>query len=328
MAIIPSRQLMLRAVLWVVCACALPFLWEGAEVLWRLTPNYYGAVCCFLFVLFDGSLRLLKRRYYLFYLIFLVVAYVAFVHLQDLLVSLDFSKEMEDFRRVQRLRIHYFPQVMFRMVTAAGLVWHLVVLHRERQAIMRAKLQAELAMLKAQITPHFFFNSLNSIYSLALAKDDKAPDAIITLSDMMRYVLTDAKAEWIDLAQELTYLDRYVELQRLRVPLQTKIDYQVEHQGTHRIPPMLLISFYENAFKYGLSSQREETISIHLKVVDNKLCLTTHNAIVVAKKRSNSTGNGIANARRRLELSYPNKHELQVSEEQGYYHVELRIELR
>ncbi len=327
-----SRQmilrLILRAALWGMVAYALPLVWDRIAALLRLMPNYYVAICVFLFVLGEVSLLLLRRRCYLYYLFFLIGAYVAFAYMPSFLASLDLCRSMNDLRHGQRLRVNYGALTMFCVVAATSVIWHLFVLHRERQAMMRAKLQAELAMLKAQMIPHFFFNSLNSIYSLALAKDDKAPDAIITLSDMMRYVLTDAKADWVDLSQELTYLNRYVELQRLRLPHQTKLDYRVEKEGTYRIPPMLLISFFENAFKYGLSSQKEETITIHLKVADKRLCLTTRNAIVVAKKSSNSTGNGIANARRRLELSYPNRYELLASEEQGYYHVKLSIELR
>ncbi len=322
------RAFLLRLLICLVAALALPFVLDTVHVVWALMPYYYGACCAFLFVFFELSLFLFRKRCYFYYLLCLVLAYFAFAHLSDFLAMLDLGYRLDDLMRLQRLRVNYVSQSMFRFVVAASVVYHLFVLHRERQEILRAKLQAELAMLKAQITPHFFFNSLNSIYSLALAKDDKAPDAIITLSDMMRYVLTDAKAEWIDLPQELMYLGRYVELQRLRLPHKTKLDYQVNvGEGQHRIPPMLLITFFENAFKYGASSQSEEKISIHLSVEDNTLCLATHNAIVVAKKKSNSTGNGIANARRRLELTYPNRHELLTCESNGYYQLKLTIQL-
>lgn len=321
------KGLLLRLLLWVVAAISLPFLLDTVQSVKSLMPYYYAACCVFLFAFFELSLFLFRRRCYFYYLLSLALAYFAFTHLADFLAMLDLGYRLDDLMRLQRLRVNYVSQSMFRFVVAVSVVYHLYVLHRERQEMMKAKLEAELTMLKSQITPHFFFNSLNSIYSLSLAKDDRALDAIITLSDMMRYVLTDAKADWIDLEQELTYLDRYVELQRLRLPNQTKLDYKVEMSGNHRIPPMLLITFLENAFKYGASSQNEEKISIHLAVEDNTLCLATHNAIVVAKKKSNSTGNGIANARRRLELVYPNCHDLLICESNGYYQLKLTIQL-
>lgn len=318
----------LRLALWVGVALALPFLLETVYSVWRLMPCLYVGSCAFLFAFFELASLLLRRRLYFYYLFFLLGGYYLYSALPSILASLDWAYALDELMRMQRLRVNVVTQSMFRVVLAGSVLVHLFVLHRERQEMLRAKLQAELAMLKSQITPHFFFNSLNSIYSLALAKDDKAPDAIITLSDMMRYVLTDAKAEWIDLSQELSYLDRYVELQRLRLPHKTELDYQVEiGGGSYRIPPMLLITFFENAFKYGISSQSAEKISIHLSVLGGTLCLSTHNAIVVLKKASNSTGNGIANARRRLELTYPNGHELLHFESNGYYQVKLTIQL-
>lgn len=319
---------LLRLALCVAVAVALPYLFESVHRVWGLMPNYYVAACVVLWVIFEISLLLLHRRHYICYLLFVVLTCWGYIHLHELLAMLDWCPDWKDLMRMQRVQAYYVSLTMWRMTTAFAVVVHLFLAHRERQEMLRAKLQAEVAMLKSQITPHFFFNSLNSIYSLALAKDDKAPDAIITLSDMMRYVLTDAKAEWIDLSKELCYLDRYVELQRLRLPYKTELDYQVEvDEGSYSIPPMLLITFFENAFKYGTSSQHEEKISIHLSVKGNTLKLATHNAIVVAQKASNSTETGIANARRRLELSYPKHHELLVFESAGYHQLKLTIQL-
>ncbi len=306
----------------------LPQLWFTAGIVWELVPHHYVAVCCYLLLFLELGLWLLRHKHYVLYIAFLVGAYLAFYYLPDFLALLNISDAYEDLFRIQRLRVNYTCFTMLRVVMVVSIVYHLFSLRGERQAMLKAKMQAELAMLKSQISPHFFFNSLNSIYSLALAKSDKTPDAIITLSDMMRYVLTEAKADWIGLEHELRYLQHYVELQQLRLPAKTTLDYQVvQDGGEYRIPPMLLISFYENAFKYGVSSQHEVTIRIILQVDRGILRLKTHNALAVAPGRENSTGHGLASARQRLELLYPRRHELGTKQGDDSFELDLTLHL-
>ncbi len=321
------KLITMRLAAWILLALLLPRLVETVGLIYLLAPSYYIAVCCYTFLFFESSLALLQRRGYILYLGLLLLGYTGFTHLQEILQYASINLHLDELHRLQRLRIYYVSHNIFRTVIALSIVYHLVWLRRERRQMQQAKLQAELAMLKSQIAPHFFFNSLNSIYSLTLAQSDKAPDAIITLSDMMRYVLTEAKQEWIAMEKEIIYLQHYIDLQRLRLPHMTTLDYEVSLEGDHRIPPMLLITFYENAFKYGTSSQRDETILIHLHVSEHTLHLTTHNAIVSEKSPEISTGNGIANARRRLELIYPHRYSLDIREQDGYYHLQLSIQL-
>ncbi len=322
-----AKAFLFRVVLWLLLAIILPLSIESLNFVWISLPYYYVVVCVFLCLFYELSFFLFRRKRYFSYLLVLTCCYFLFPYLHQLLSWLDLGEQFESLFRLQKLRLNYISHNMFRVVVAASIVHHLVILRRERQEILAAKMQAELSMLQAQITPHFFFNSLNTIYSLALSKSDKAPDAIITLSDMMRYVLTDAKKDWISLSQEADYLQRYVELQELRLPRKTTLHHQLELEGDYMIPPMLLVTFYENAFKYGTSSQTEQSIDISLTVKDATLCLTTYNAIVVEKSPEKSTGNGIANTRRRLELLYPDRHELAISECNGFYHLKLIIQL-
>ncbi len=321
------KPLCIRAAVCLLLSLSLPSLLATVNIVWHIAPQLYAGACVSLYLFFEISLFLFQRKRYFTYILSLGLIYLAFSNLAGILAYLELNSPYDHLLRMQKLRVNYVLNTMLRVVVGSSIIYHLFALRRERQLMAEAKLKAELAMLKSQITPHFFFNSLNSIYSLTLAKSDKAPEAIITLSDMMRYVLTDAKQDWISIEQEIAYLSRYVELQQLRLPRKTTLDYQVEVEGQYQIPPMLLVTFFENAFKYGSSAQKEATIHIHLSIENHTLRLSTHNAIVTEKKPENSTGNGIAGARRRLELIYPHRHELKCSEKHGYYQVELHIQL-
>ncbi len=323
-----ARRFLIFLALGGLIALSLPCAFTAFEMVWNLVPHYYVAACVYLFLLFVISYELCMRKRYALYIFFLVLAFFAFYRLPQFLVFMDLGADFESLTRLERLRVNFTFRTMLRLTIVVSMIYHFVALAYERQKIIQARLQSELAMLKSQMTPHFFFNSLNAIYGLSLAKSDQAPRAIIALSDMMRYVLTDAKHERISITQEVEYLERYVELQRLRLPRNTKLHYDVELAAHFDIPPMLLITFYENAFKYGASSKKEERIEISLRADEKTLKLSTHNAIALEINRENSTGTGIANARQRLDLLYPNRYELTTREKDGYHHLDLTIQHR
>lgn len=189
--------------------------------------------------------------------------------------------------------------------------------------------QAELDSLKAQINPHFLFNTLNSIYALAVKKDDHTPDAIINLSELMRYIIKDAKGEAIPVHKELTYIRNYIGLQQSRLGDTVVIDCTITEAETagKQIAPLLLISFIENAFKYGVNPDKESLISIAIEAMDSRVKMEVRNSKVAADRTNNSSGIGMVNASARLQLLYPNRHRLTVSEDALYYQVNLIIEL-
>jgi len=191
-----------------------------------------------------------------------------------------------------------------------------------------ARHQAELAILKAQINPHFLFNTLNSIYALAVRKDDKAADAIIHLSELMRYVIKDAKGNKIPLAKELDYIRNYIELQKNRLGNTAIIHFCMpDETGTAEIVPLILISFIENAFKYGVNPDRTSVINISIRKENNLLELTVQNNKVAISRDVFSSGIGIDNTQERLHLLYPGKHLLKITEDDKSYGIHLSIEL-
>lgn len=199
--------------------------------------------------------------------------------------------------------------------------------NEQRKSLENEKLTAELAFLKSQINPHFLFNSLNNIYSLAYQKSEKTPEAILKLSEIMRYMLYESNEETVLLEEEINYLQNYIELQKLRFKENIHVDLHVEIDNpNHRIMPLLLISFLENAFKHGVSTNANKPIRIAIEVHNGRLHFKTENAKSQVNK-DQTKGVGLTNLRRRLQLGYPDKHTINTVESENYYTSELFIYL-
>ena len=196
------------------------------------------------------------------------------------------------------------------------------------QELEKSMIQAELSFLKSQIHPHFLFNSLNSIYYLALSKDDKAPEAIMSLSDFLRFVTTESDNSSIPLEKEVKMLEEYIHLQSLRAS--EKFDLKFNVVGDLRkcsIMPLTFIPFVENAFKYGISAHTDCFIHISVKIQNGTLEFTCDNSIVTGINHyKHSEGVGLENIRKRLELTYPERHSLTIASDSQAFHVYLLID--
>lgn len=174
----------------------------------------------------------------------------------------------------------------------------------------KEKLNTELRYLKTQINPHFLFNTLNTIYSLAIEKSAGTANAVIRLSEMMRYIINDTSKDFVRLNDELKYINNYIALQKLRFG--KAVHVYMEEQGQpdgKKIAPLILIPFIENAFKYGVNAEKESDIFIEIDVQEDKLKMLVKNRKVTVSAIE-SSGLGIANTRNRLQLLYPSNHEL------------------
>jgi len=190
------------------------------------------------------------------------------------------------------------------------------------------QLQAELRQLKAQIQPHFLFNTLNSIYALAIRNDPRTADTIVKLSEFMRYIIRDAHRDKVSLAKEINYIANYIDLQKARLRDAVLVDYSLEGEGnTLQIAPLLLFSFIENAFKYGVSPDEESRIVIQLRIQAAGLSLYVANNKVQVSAFEKSTGVGLQNARERLRLLYPEAHQLTIDNNPTDFRVYLTLTL-
>lgn len=186
-------------------------------------------------------------------------------------------------------------------------------------------LRTELSFLHAQINPHFLFNSLNTIYSLALKKSDAAPVAIMKLSNLLRYVVDEATMYNVPLEQEVNYLNNYIELQKLRSTSTLNVHFKVEGDiSSSTIAPMLLLPFVENAFKYGISNHEASPIDISVIRQNGHIEFGVKNKKFIQTEQ-HSTGIGIANVQRRLELLYHGKHELHIDDNSETYSINLTL---
>lgn len=194
--------------------------------------------------------------------------------------------------------------------------------------IERQKTLSELKFLKNQINPHFLFNSLNSIYSLTRKKSAEAPEAIIALSELMRYMLYETNNHNVLLEKELNYIRQFVHLQRLR--LQNTDGIKLEITGkvtTQKIKPLILISFIENAFKHGTNERGHSIVVIKIHIEENKLIFYCSNFLRSQPNEDKFSGIGINNSKKRLNLLYPGAHTFEVKEEEGNFIVNLTLKL-
>ncbi len=192
------------------------------------------------------------------------------------------------------------------------------------------KLNLEKDFLKAQLNPHFLFNTLNNLYGLSLRRDEQTPQVITQLSEMLRYTLYESNAEMVPLAKELQYLENYVMLEKMRYKDNADIvceidDSNVDHQV---IAPLLTFTFIENGFKYGLKKKKEGFLKINISTKQNVFYFSITNDKQENEKPKEFGGIGLENAKKRLELLYPDKHSLKIEDRGKTFSVELKINLR
>lgn len=197
----------------------------------------------------------------------------------------------------------------------------------EKKALENANLNAEVNFLKSQINPHFLFNTLNSIYSQAHARSANTEFSILKLSELLRYVLYDSGDDKVELSKDIQYINNYIDLQRLRLSQKIKINYSVAgNMDGKRIAPLLLISFIENAFKHGISYAQPSSIDIAIVIFEKTLTLSVTNPVTETDSFAPG-GLGLKNVRRRLELLYADRHQLDIQRNDSLHIVNLKLEL-
>jgi hypothetical protein len=199
-----------------------------------------------------------------------------------------------------------------------------------KQELKNETLQSELKYLKSQINPHFLFNTLNSLYALTLKKSDLAPEIVLRLSEMMRYMLYECNEKQVLLEKEVNYLVNYLELEKLRHGSKMKVTLNIEGEPRHKmIAPLMFIPFIENSFKHGISQHTQESyVNINMKIESDNLSLIIENSKAPTMPGSNlkkSGGIGLVNVKRRLELLYPGQYELDVLDYPNSYIIKLKI---
>lgn len=217
------------------------------------------------------------------------------------------------------------------IITISAIIRTLTEFYNNQQNKLIAethRTNTELIYLRKQTNPHFLFNSLNSIYSLAHKKSDLVPDAIVTLSELMRYMLYETDNKTVALEKEVNYIQNYIELQKLRLNNIEDIVINVHGDTKNKfIEPLLLISFVENAFKYGTDYKGAAHVKIKILITDHNLDFWIENTIENYVKDPENSGIGLVNIQSRLDLLYPNAHQLTITQDNDYYRVHLNLKL-
>jgi hypothetical protein len=221
--------------------------------------------------------------------------------------------------------IGYTSTSLFMVFLSLGLR----LLEREEE-MEKTNLNAELAILKNQISPHFFFNTLNNIYSLIGRNNEDSKNAVIKLSKLMRYVLNESGQDTKLLKEEIEFMNNYIDLMKLRIGSRTRLDISFPTECRDlKIPHLLFISLIENAFKYGISVQEESYVNICMECGENNIRFKCENGLPEINNGTSLTSSGIGldNLKKRLNLIYPGRHELEINRTSDKYVVTLNIRL-
>ncbi|NJC27300.1 sensor histidine kinase [Neolewinella antarctica] len=281
--------------------------------------------------------KYLKKGQFWTYLLLLSSAAMLLTPLKLILKYVLFSKTGGMRRDIlENLDTYFLSMFLVAAISTVGKImvdW--IVQNRKKDMEQKETMQSELRFLKSQINPHFLFNTLNSLYALTLKKDDKAPDIVIKLSEMMRYMLYECNEPKVPLSKEVNYLQNYLDLERLRQRKGIDIKLTVEgNVSDQMLAPLIFIPFLENSFKHGLNTViKGGFVHALLKVRDQDVTFVLENSrgsVMPSQLHGNrpSGGIGLVNVRRRLELLYPGAYELSVAETPSTYTVTLNLALQ
>jgi len=348
MIYLPSRntwlQILFWGILWVLVPVALAGNWENPE---RMAVRSAVVLTGIALVVWANVEILLPRLYFnkkqVAYILVSLTLLVAIV----LLIDWDGAPWAEHFTRQKNVgsargggphggntgyrSMKYIGMAMpyFTALIGSALFEVARFANRKEQEATEfrsEKLEAELKFLKSQINPHFLFNALNNIYALTVIKSDQAPDNLLKLSGMLRYMLYDCKADRVPLGKEIEYLHHFIDLNLLKDSRGLNVQVQLdESRPALSIAPMLLIPFVENAFKHSKIEDRANGwIRIHLKTTANQIHFTVENSVPESVHAKDQVGGiGLKNVRRQLELLYPEHHELTIESETDTFRVSL-----
>jgi hypothetical protein len=282
--------------------------------------------------------RFYFRRSFVIFCLFMLLSYVVIVLLPELLINPG-SPSHQHFEghpgrfcggpSFENHWLHEFGQHFFQFILVLIFSLMLRISSRWKQS-EKERLGAELSYLKAQINPHFLFNTLNSIYSLAIEKSDDTPAAVVKLSEMMRYVTTEANQDFVSLEKELRYISSYIELQKIRFEDTIRFSFDITGDPAgKRIAPLILIPFVENAFKHGVNPEEDSEIQVSISIHEDNLHMVVFNKKVnVRLQNEERTEQGIENTRNRLQMLYPAKFLLIINNEKSGFSVNLTINLK
>lgn len=286
---------------------------------------------------------LLKKKRYAWFLLSLITYFGVVGKLSNFLVALvcrqlnpdaSLAAFYQKMYEIASLRLHsiggWDPNTLFTDILACLSLFFTRFAFdsiANQYRIENHNLKLQMEALKVQLQPHFLFNTLNSIYGMSMMKRKEAPEMILRLSDMMRYVLYDCKQDKVALHKDVEFLQNYLEMEKVRYP-NANIDFEFKDLDEQlKIAPMLFIQFLENSFKHGAARVQDQSfIKGYLKLERHQLIFSLSNDVMKQLTSEDKYGGvGLTNAKQRLELYYPNQHELEISHNSNIFTVNLTL---
>ncbi|MGR3809761.1 sensor histidine kinase [Jiulongibacter sp. NS-SX5] len=312
-----------------------------ANVVLMFVPLLFTAFLCLIFYtnLLLVAPKLLNRTYWWLYILMVILGYVIFYYYNVGVFKFIIIPQIPESERPKpapneewRNAFRYALPFLFYVVTLliSNILHFLSEQRREKELNRKIEFQrveAELNMLKLQISPHFLFNTLNNIRWLVRKKSDDSEESIIKLSEVLRYIIYEVNSEKVSVKQEADHLRNFISLHTLRIAAEAKITFEVEPAvEMEQVAPLLYIHFVENAFKYGVDGKNTPEIEIHISKTQNGVFFTCRNKILNPGNSLENEGVGISNVKRRLELLYPDQYELSITEQNDYFDVSLELD--
>ncbi len=276
--------------------------------------------------------RLLLARNYLLYILSLGLAIVSVCFPLSIVVHIVVeNEELQTLIWSDSFFLFLIINVIFTVITTMvlKLVKQWYSDQKTTKDLQQEQLQTELKFLKSQINPHFLFNSLNNLYALTLSKSDSAPEVVLRLSNILRYILYESNEGYVSVRKEMEHVKDYVAVEKLRLGMGVTIDIDIDDAiQDDPVEPMLFLTLVENAFKHSEDILPEKRfIRIHAKSLDTGFRFLIENTFSPSKRGSETGGIGLENIKKRLNLIYPNQHDIKSSTADGVYRVDLIIKL-
>lgn len=283
--------------------------------------------------------RLFTTGRYWWYALFVVLSLIllsCLYELVDLLVKIEIPNYGHHQKGPRPYRYISFFGVFNGLIalgisTSVRIANELVKNEKQRKELENQTLKSELSFLKSQVNPHFLFNTLNNIYSLSLSRSEQTPEAIMKLSQLLRYMLYETDDKNVSLDKEVAHVEDYISLQRMR--LTDQVEVTLEKKGnlaTKHIEPLLLIPFVENAFKHGIHAKYPSFVKISIAVEGDVLLFNVVNSVIpnaAQQPKDKNSGIGLNNVEKRLNLLYPDRFALDIKADEKVYTVSLKINL-
>ena len=311
---------------WVIVGLIFPFVINARNLHDKLVLS--AAIYVFLIILFYANKWLINNYLHKKERLKYAIGVLLIIGLCSIPLSFILS-QIDELKGVSYLAALVLNSLSLFIALAISYAYKGILLQIQYEKTKRRQVEAELKLLQSQVNPHFLFNTLNNIYSQNLNKHDVANEMILQMADLMRYQIESSKKNEVQIEDEIEFLENYIALEKHRLTDRIKVSFAVENtEGVSlTTAPMLFIPFIENAFKHGISAEGECCIDILLILKQHSISFKTENSIPSRKQIVKSTNTGLENIKKRLDLLFHNKHQLNITTDNQTYKVQLDIKI-